>query len=678
MAKRDRRRPLELVPGGIRAGKEIVPLHVASAHYWRLETRAWRPALEAVKSLGFRVVDTYVPWSVHETAPGEFDFGRSDPRRDVARFVRLCQELGLYVIARPGPHINAELTFFGIPERVVWDGECQARSPEGNPVVLPVPPRAFPVPSYASDTFHSEVARWFLGVGQELRDLVFPDGPIVLVQIDNEGAFYFRDGVYDQDYHPDAIDKYRRFLAAKYVRVSELRAAHCDEEVTFARAKPPRGFSAHRPEELTLHLDWAEFQEHLLADAFVLFGRHLDEAGLGRAPTSHNIPLGQGATPLDPELIGRTVDLLGLDYYHGASIPQRAEIARRTSELALRSKARGHSAFACELGAGFPPFFPPLSERDATFTVLTALAYGLRGFNTYMAVERDRWIGSPIDREGTIRPSAEMWKKLLAALERTRFSDLERDAPVHIVVPRSFRRLGRVCHAFGPISAALFQVLGASTAESCFEDDFGLGSPVLVETDHFVAGLEKELEACRIPYAVVGGDALPTSLEQARWVIVASPGALELSLAAEMERAWWRGAALSVGPHLPERDAAFRVRSARLRVPPELGAPIPALLSTETDLAETVRRAQLELDLLTLPVTPDDVYATLHSDRQGRPRVLFVINPSEWAQEARLSSAGATRARDVLDDEEIVAEAEQFQVTVAGRSVRMLEIIDEA
>ena len=25
------------------------------------------------------------------------------------------------VIARPGPHITAELTYFGIPERIIWD-----------------------------------------------------------------------------------------------------------------------------------------------------------------------------------------------------------------------------------------------------------------------------------------------------------------------------------------------------------------------------------------------------------------------------------------------------------------------------------------------------------------------------------------------------------------------------
>ena len=249
---------------------------------------------------------------------------------------------------------------------------------------------------------------------------------------------------------------------------------------------------------------------------------HLEAAGLGGVPMSHNLPLSEGATPLDPERVGKVVDLIGLDYYHGATAPQRSEIARRTTELSERCAARGHSAFACELGAGFPPFFPPLTDRDNAFSVLTALAYGLRGFNAYMVVERDRWIGAPIDPAGKIRPSAEAWRKLLAALDRTSFAELRRDAAVHIVIPRSFRRLSRVCHAFGPLSAALFQVLGGGAQEACFEDDFGLGASVVIETERFARQLEHALDSARIPWAVVGGDLIERSLERAKWVVVAS------------------------------------------------------------------------------------------------------------------------------------------------------------
>ena len=42
-----------------------------------------------------------------------------------------------------------------------------------------------------------------------LEPLLYPAGPIVMLQVDNEGALYFRDGPYDQDYHPDAIALFR-------------------------------------------------------------------------------------------------------------------------------------------------------------------------------------------------------------------------------------------------------------------------------------------------------------------------------------------------------------------------------------------------------------------------------------------------------------------------------------
>ena len=67
------------------------------------------------------------PWGVHETRSGRVDFGEKDARLDVVAFLRLVAELGLLAIVRPGPHVNAELTHFGIPERIIWDAACQAQ-----------------------------------------------------------------------------------------------------------------------------------------------------------------------------------------------------------------------------------------------------------------------------------------------------------------------------------------------------------------------------------------------------------------------------------------------------------------------------------------------------------------------------------------------------------------------
>ena len=664
---------LKLTHGGIRIAKRTLPLYAGSVHYWRLEPSAWRPALEAAKSLGLTAIDTYVPWSVHETAPGDFDLGERDPRLDVAGFLEIVHELEMMAIVRPGPHINAELTWFGIPERIVWDTACQARSARDKPVVLPVPPLAFPVPSYASEAFHAEVAQWFGAVGARLSPLRWPDGPIVMVQVDNEGAMYFRDGVFDQDYHPDAIAGYRRFLQKQYGSLAQLREAHGDPAATFAKSDPPRKFTAKSALELTRYLDWAQFQEKLLADAFLRMKKALSSSGLKGLPTSHNLPLSEGATPLDPGRISRVVDLVGLDYYHSATAPQRSEIARRTSELATRCQVAKLPPFACELGAGFPPFFPPLAPEDNAFTALSALAYGLKGFNLYMAVERDRWIGAPIDQHGKRRASADFWEKLVSALHRNHFHELERQVAVHIVVPRGFRRLKRVLHAFGPLSAALFQVAGGGAEEGCFEDDFTLRGPVAIETQRFVRLLERELEKRRVPFAFVGGDLIGQCA--AAWTVVLSTGALEPEIIGAVAKSRKAGRAVSLGPYFPERDASMRPLSEKPAIPYERDVPIPSLLGLdEARIVATVQHAVSELDLPTYAAAPDVIHTTVHHDSKGRPALLFVINPGEHDLEATVSSAGARQAVDAFDGTTIRASVGALELRVPKRSVRMLEL----
>ena len=144
----------------------------------------------------------------------------------------------------------------------------------------------------------------------------------------------------------------------------------------------------------------------------------LVDAGLDGVPTTHNLPLGESATPLNPARM-TAIDLIGLDYYHRATPAEHWTILRRTTELACRCEGRLRPAFGAEVGAGFPPFFAPLDEHDSMYALICAMAYGLRGFNLYMAVERDRWIGAPIDPHGRARPMAEAYRRLLAALDRT-------------------------------------------------------------------------------------------------------------------------------------------------------------------------------------------------------------------------------------------------------------------
>jgi beta-galactosidase GanA len=85
----------------------------AEFHYFRLpDPDLWRDQLEKFKATGFNAVSLYFSWAYHSPAPGVYDFSGV---RDIDRLLDICEEVGLYVLARPGPYINAELDSGGYP-----------------------------------------------------------------------------------------------------------------------------------------------------------------------------------------------------------------------------------------------------------------------------------------------------------------------------------------------------------------------------------------------------------------------------------------------------------------------------------------------------------------------------------------------------------------------------------
>jgi beta-galactosidase len=613
--------------------------------------------------MGCNMVDVYVPWSVHELPNLDFDFGQHDPSRDVGGFLRLAHSLGLYALVRPGPHINGELSGFGLPERVLWDQNCQARSAAGEPVILPMPPQAFPVPSYASRVLLGHARNWLHRAARELGPLVWPEGPIVMCQIDNEGALYFRDGVYEQDYHPDSIARYRQALEARYgtpARLAEAYAIHTDT----LDISPPRRFDARDGASLLWHLDWAEHQEASIADAFGEFRDALSHSGLERVPTCHNLPMGESATPLDPTRLGKVVECLGMDYYHVAAEGTADAIMRRTSEVTTRADAFDYPAFAIELAAGFPPFFPALSEQDNRFAALSCLAAGIRGFNLYMAVERDRWIGAPIDRFGARRPSFDFWQKLNQAVLRTRLTELTRAADVCVVVPRSMHRLERLLHAFGPISAAAFDVMGLGAYDSCLEQ--GPLASALFEAEAFLRRLLAELGELGIAYCVAGDDAAAITLEQCRFGFVVSAGGLDPELWQALRDLLGRGRPLFFGPELPTSSPRGE---ALPRLPDAAPSTALALADIPLKLAELGElHAPHRLPL------GHGLRSALYRDDAGRARLLFVTNTTATPQIATMRASYLVEAVDALDGETFRATVGALEVPLSPHSVRMLEL----
>jgi beta-galactosidase GanA len=108
-------------------GKRIM-LWSGEFHYFRLPSpQLWRDVLEKIRSAGFNGVSLYFDWAYHSPAPGVYDFSGV---RDVDRLLRLTEELGLYVVVRPGPYINAETTGGGFP---AWLKQVPGRARSSDP-----------------------------------------------------------------------------------------------------------------------------------------------------------------------------------------------------------------------------------------------------------------------------------------------------------------------------------------------------------------------------------------------------------------------------------------------------------------------------------------------------------------------------------------------------------------
>ncbi|KAH6645415.1 putative beta-galactosidase B [Truncatella angustata] len=83
-------------------------------HYWRYPVpELWKDLLEKVKAAGFNAFSIYNHWGYHEATPGVLDF--ESGAHNFTSIMTLAKDLGLYMIIRPGPYVNAEANAGGFP-----------------------------------------------------------------------------------------------------------------------------------------------------------------------------------------------------------------------------------------------------------------------------------------------------------------------------------------------------------------------------------------------------------------------------------------------------------------------------------------------------------------------------------------------------------------------------------
>ncbi|GFF73252.1 hypothetical protein IFM47457_03346 [Aspergillus lentulus] len=82
-------------------------------HPFRLPSPGlWLDVFQKIRALGYSGVSFYLMWGLLESEPGHF---QNDGVFDLQEFFDAASQAGIYLIARPGPYINAEVSGGGLP-----------------------------------------------------------------------------------------------------------------------------------------------------------------------------------------------------------------------------------------------------------------------------------------------------------------------------------------------------------------------------------------------------------------------------------------------------------------------------------------------------------------------------------------------------------------------------------
>src|SRR5580658_10087642 len=108
----------ELKDGKFQLDGQPFQILAGEMHYARIPRARWRYAMRMERAMGLNTLTTYVFWNLHEPEPGHFDFSGQN---DLAEFLRIAQQEGLYVVLRPGPYSCAEWEFGGYPAWLLKD-----------------------------------------------------------------------------------------------------------------------------------------------------------------------------------------------------------------------------------------------------------------------------------------------------------------------------------------------------------------------------------------------------------------------------------------------------------------------------------------------------------------------------------------------------------------------------
>jgi len=677
-----------------RIGNQVASLYGGAVHYWRLDRDKWDDILDKVKGMGFTTISIYIPWEVHEIERGKFDFGQNNPSNDIDAFLTLIEQKGLNIVVRPGPQINSELTWFGYPLRILEDPELQARSGQGSKAVLTQVPRPIPALSYAVNKFFDETALWYDAICPILAKHAYPQGRLVSAQVDNEMHFFFHVNAYASDFSPASIQNYRAFLHNKYGTIEALGALYGQQYTTFEQVKPPRRFDGAKKEDIPYYTDWIEYRERYLIDCLARLADMMRERGLQDIPLFHNYPhpLGPGGavsgftTPFNLMELEEKLDFVGFDIY------SRKELYDHVKTVVSYVVGSSRYPYIPEFIAGvWPWYLNPGELYDEEFVTKAAVMHGIKGFSRYMLVERDRWLDSPVRRDGRVREDhAAMFGRVNEIMTQHRFVDLRRQADVLLLANRDYDRLEAASVLVSFPGDFLETPSGFSEYPNFMtvsEKTLGFEEPVQLAKTSWFANCYRGLTEAGYGFLLSDTALAPDRWKRFKALVVSSFEYMNASLQRNLVEFARTGGCVVLGPRLPNLNEHIRqdetLASALQGGEQQAGGETVYYvgqgrivhLTGLTNAAQALGTALQDLDLVRFTRNDARLDVAIHraTDESGR-LVVFVANPTAESINAQVDlNVDPKSVQEIWEDRAVQTNGRTLSDVLPPYTIRIYE-----
>ena len=355
-------------------------------HYFRIDPKLWERHLRLLKESGANTTSTYIPWDWHEYEEGEFDFiGKTEPSRNLIKYIKLCKKVGLDLIVKPGPYILAEYEGQGIP---IWllkkiSKEAHALDENGNII-------SHDLLSYLSEEYLHYTFLWFDQIMPIIEKYqLSKSGPIIMMQVCNEvGVFQWLSGKID--YNPVVISLYKNFLMERYKEIDELNKNYGTDYSTFNEISAPKG-KIENKQDYCLYYDFHLFYRSYYSKYIKTLSDKIKNYGI-ETQLTHNIPGWIYGNAAELPMLISTYDeimktqkdiVFGVDH-----IPEFVSFRNAHSDLAcnkiLEAMQTDSPVWGAEFQAGTREHHVKCDPEDLETFYFASLAHGMKGFNYYM------------------------------------------------------------------------------------------------------------------------------------------------------------------------------------------------------------------------------------------------------------------------------------------------------